>query len=128
MKMESTSTNNQIKEVTELFKEIRSTLPREEINENRNKLYRKEVVYNYLKQKDDLTQSEKNVLKNIGKHIKKLNNDFKKLQKCQDNITYGLDYLFNEQDYYKPTDVKSTFDGNYVVYESRGDKDGKLSL
>ena len=55
MKMESTSTNNQIKEVTELFKEIRSTLPREEINENRNKLYRKEVVYNYLKQKDDLT-------------------------------------------------------------------------
>ena len=128
MKMESTSTNNQIKEVTELFKEIRSTLPREEINENRNKLYRKEVVYNYLKQKDDLTQSEKNVLKNIGKYIKKLNNDLKKLQKCQDNITYGLDYLFNEQDYYKPTDVKSTFDGNYVVYESRGDKDGKLSL
>ena len=128
MKMESTSTNNQIKEVTELFKEIRSTLPREEINENRNKLYRKEVVYNYLKQKDDLTQSEKNVLKNIGKHIKKLNNDFKKLQKCQDNITYGLDYLFNEQDYYKPTEVKYSFDDNYVLYESRGDKNGKLSL
>ena len=128
MKMESTSTNNQIKEVTELFKEIRSTLPREEINENRNKLYRKEVVYNYLKQKDDLTQSEKNVLKNIGKYIKKLNNDLKKLQKCQDNITYGLDYLFNEQDYYKPTEVKSSFDDNYVLYESRGDKNGKLSL
>ena len=128
MKMESTSTNNQIKEVTELFKEIRSTLPREEINENRNKLYRKEVVYNYLKEKDDLTDSEKNVLKYIGKYIKKLNNDFKKLQKCQDNITYGLDYLFNEQDYYKPTEVKYSFDDNYVLYESRGDKNGKLSL
>ena len=79
--MVSTSTNNQIKEVTELFNEIRSTLPREEINEIRNIIYRKEVVYNYLKEKDDLTNSEKNVLKNIGKYIKKLNIDLKKLQK-----------------------------------------------
>ena len=90
--MVSTGTNNQIKEVTELFNEIRSTLRREEINEIRNIIYRKEVVYNYLKEKDDLTNSEKNVLKNIGKYIKKLNNDLKKLQKYQDNITYGLDY------------------------------------
>ena len=68
------------------------------------------------------------MLKNIGIYLKKLNNDFKKLQKYQDNITYGLDYLFNEEDYYKPTEVKSAFDGNYVLYESRGDKDGKLAL
>ena len=126
--MESTTTNNEIKEVRELFNEIRSNLSREEINKIRKSLYRKEAVYNYLKEKDDLTDSEKNVLKYIGKYIKKLNNDFKKLQKYQDNITYGLDYLFNEEDYYKPTEVKSTFDGNYVLYESRGDKDGKLSL
>ena len=68
------------------------------------------------------------MLKNIGRYLKKLNNDFKKLQKYQDNITYGLDYLFDEEDYYKPTEVKSAFDGNYVLYESGGDKDGKLSL
>ena len=68
------------------------------------------------------------MLKNIGIYLKKLNNDFKKLQKYQDSITYGLDYLFNEEDYYKPTEVKSAFDGNYVSYESRGDKDGKLAL
>ena len=47
--MESTTTNNQIKEVRELFNEIRSNLSREEINEIRNKLNRNEVVYNYLK-------------------------------------------------------------------------------
>ena len=126
--MESTTTNNQIKEVRELFNEIRSNLSREEINKIRKKLYRKEAVYNYLKEKDDLTESEKNVLKYIGKYIKKLNNDFKKLQKYQDNITYGLDYLFNEEDYYEPTEIKSAFDGNFVLYESRGDKDDKLSL
>ena len=101
--MELTTTNNQIKEVRELFNEIRSNLSREEINKIRKKLYRKEAVYNYLKEKDDLTDSEKNVLKYIGKYIKKSNNDFKKLQKYQDNVTYGLDYLFNEEDYYKPT-------------------------
>ena len=125
--MESTTINNQIKEVRELFNEIRSNLSHEEINKIRKKLYRKEDVYNFLKEKDDLTDSEKNVLKYIGKYIKKLNNDLKKLQKYRDNITYGLDYLFNE-DYYKPTEVKSAFDGNYVLYEGRGDKDGKLSL
>ena len=54
----------------------------------------------FLIEKDDLADNEKIVLKNIGKYIKKLNNDLKKLQKYQDNITYGLDYLFNEEDYY----------------------------
>ena len=68
------------------------------------------------------------MLKNIGMYLKKLNNYFKKLQKYQDNITYGLDYLFNEEDYYKPTEVKSAFDGSYMLYESRGDKDAKLAL
>ena len=68
------------------------------------------------------------MLKNISKYLKKLNND---LKKYQDNITYGLDYLFNElneEDYYKPTEVKSAFDGSYMLFESRGDKDAKLAL
>ena len=71
------------------------------------------------------------MLKNIGRYLKKLNNDLKKLQKYQDNITYGLDYLFNElneEDYYKPTEVKSAFDGSYILYESKGDKDARLSI
>ena len=71
IKMESTTINNQIKEIRELFNEIRSNLSCEEINRIREKLYRKEVVYNFLKKKDDLTDSEKNVLKYIGKYIKK---------------------------------------------------------
>ena len=68
------------------------------------------------------------MLKNIDNYLRKLNIDLKKLNKYQDNITHGLDYLFNEEDYYKPTEVKSAFDGNYLFYESREDKDGTLAL
>ena len=126
--MESTTINNAIKEVKDLFNELRSNRSREEINRIRKELYKKEAVYNFLKDKDGLTDKEKIVLKNIVLYLKKLNNDLKKLQKYQDNITYGLDYLYNEEDYYKPTEVKSAFDSSYMLYESRGDKDAKLAL
>ena len=129
--MESTTINKAIKEVRELFNDLRSNLSRDETKRIRNELYKKETIYNFLKEKDGLTDKEKIALKNIGKYLRKLNNDFKKLQKYQDNITHGLDYLFNElneEDYYKPTEVKSVFDGSYMLYESRGHKDAKLSL
>ena len=126
--MESTTINNPIKEVPELFNELRSNLSREETNRIRKNSLKKEAVYILLKEKDGLTDKEKIVLKNIGKYLKKLNNDLKKVNKYQDNITHGLDYLFNEEDYYKPTEVKSAFDGNYVLYESRGDKNAELVL
>ena len=55
--------------------------------------------------------------------------DLEKLQKYQYNITDGLDNLFNEEnDYYKPREVKSDFDGSYVLYESKGNKDNDIGL
>ena len=135
--MEATTINNginAINEVSELFNDLRSNLSREETKRIRKELYKKKNVNNFLKEKEQegsLTNKQKNVLKNIGRYLKKLNNDLKKLQKYQDNITYGLDYLFNEvneEDYYKPTELKSAFEGNYVLYESRGDKDANLAL
>ena len=131
---EPTTSNNDInvfKETRKLFNERRSNLLLKETNEIRKKLYKKETVYNSLKEKDSLTNKEKNALKNISRYLKKLNNDLKKLQKYQDNITYGLDYLFNElngEDHYEPKEIRSAFDGNYMLYESRGDKDNKLAL
>ena len=95
---------------------------------NRKELYKKETVYNSLKEKESLTNKQKIVLKNISKYLKKLNNNLKKLYKYQDNVMYGLDYLFNEEDYYEPKEVKSAFDGTHIVYESIGDKDAKLAL
>ena len=95
------------------------------------KLYKKEVIYNFLKEKEQegsLTNREKRMLKNIDKYLKNFKKDLEKLQKYQYNITYVLDYLLNdliEVDYYKPTEVKSAFDGSYILYESKGDKDNK---
>ena len=59
--------------------------------------------------------------------LKNLKKDLEKLQKYQYNITYGLDCLFDEVDY-KPKEIKSAFDGNHMLYGSKGDKDAKLSI
>ena len=114
-----------------LLNERRSNLSLKETNEIRKKLYKKEVVYNFLKEKEQnasLTNDEKKALKNI-EYLKNFKNDLEKLQKYHHNIIYGLDHLFNEEDdYYKPKEVKRAFDGSYILYESKGDNDGRLSI
>ena len=69
--------NNAIKEVRELFNELRINLSLEETKKIRKELYKTETVYNFLKEKDSLTNKQKIVLKNISKYLKKLNNDLK---------------------------------------------------
>ena len=71
------------------------------------------------------------MLKNVVRYLKNFKKDLDKLQKYQCNIIYDLGYLsneLNEEDYYKPTEVKSAFDGSYMLYESKGDKDNKLAV
>ena len=108
-----------MKEVRELFNELRSNLSREETKKIRKELYKKEAAYNFLKEKDSLTNKEKMVLKNISKYLKNLNDDLKKLYKY--NIAYGLDYLFNElnEEDYEPKEIKGAFDGSHILYESK---------
>ena len=36
--------------------------------------------------------------------------------------------LFNDDAYYKPVEIKSAFNGKYILYESNGDKDNSLSI
>ena len=76
--MESTTINNDInamKEARELFNQRRSNLFREERKGIRGKLYKKEAIYNFLKEKEQegsLTNKQKNVLKNIDRYLKNL--------------------------------------------------------
>ena len=129
--MEPISQNNDInaiQETRQLLNELRSNLSHEEINRIRKKLYKKEVVYNILKeqdQEDSLTNKEKEVLKNIGrypkniaKHLKNLKFFFWKLQKYQ----YGLDYSFNEhneEDYTSNNDINAINDVRTLLNELR---------
>ena len=72
--MESKTTNNNaIKEVRKLFNEVRSNLSREETKRIREKLYKKEAVYNFLKEKEQngsSTSKQENVLRNVERYLK----------------------------------------------------------
>ena len=50
--MESTTINNAINKAREFFNEIRGSLSREKTKRIRKELYKKEVVYNFLKKKE----------------------------------------------------------------------------
>ena len=101
--MESTTISNNIKaikEVRELFNERRSNISCEETKRIREKLYKKEAIYNFLKekkQKDSLTNREKRVLKKIDRYIKSLKKKLKKYSKRfrKYDTTYDLIYLMN---------------------------------
>ena len=114
--MEPTSQNNNINAINDvrtILSELRSNLSCEEINRIRKKLYKKEAICNFLKEKEQkvsLTNKEKKVLKNIDRYLRilvrflriKKKKRFKKLKKYQN----GIDYLFNEhneEDYIKET-------------------------
>ena len=76
--MKPTTANNvinAIKEISKLFSEDRSNLLPKEKKEIRKKLCKKEVVYNFLKEKEQkgsLTNIEKNMLKKICRRLKNL--------------------------------------------------------
>ena len=88
--MESATQNNDInaiKEVRELFNELKSNLLRKETKRIRKKLYKKEAVYIFLKEKEQngsLTNSGKKVLKKIDRYLKNFKKDLQKLQKYQE--------------------------------------------
>ena len=124
--MESTRQNNSINVINNArmpLNELSSDLSREETKRIRDKLYKKETIYNFLKEKDSLTNKEKKVLKNIDRypknismHLKKLKKHFKKLEKYQ----YVIDYLFNEQneeDYTSNNDINATKDARELLNE-----------
>ena len=93
--MESPTSNNNInaiKETWKLFNELRSNLCHEETKRTRKKLYKKEAASNFFKEKEqeaNLTNRQKNVLKNMGRYLKIISTHLKNLKntlKNQKNI------------------------------------------
>ena len=62
--MESTRQNNNINAINDvrmLLNELRNNLSREETKRIREKLFKKETVYNFLMEKDSLTNKKKSI-------------------------------------------------------------------
>ena len=108
-----------IDEIREEFKELGHKLSREEL---------KEILKNL-----DKIENKKGCLesKKTKKYLNKLEERIYKLNKYYDydDAKYigikdikDLFDLSTSEDYYKPIIVKSTFNNNYIQYESKGDK------
>ena len=64
--------NKKIKVIKIFLKNIRDTLSRDETNKIRTKLYKKEVIYDFLKENPQLDSDERKVFKRIPKYLKKI--------------------------------------------------------
>ena len=75
----------EIKAIKKLFKNKRDSLSRREINEIRINLYKKQLIYDFLKTKPDLNDDQQRVFKRIPRYLKKLHTDLSKRDKYQEN-------------------------------------------
>ena len=108
-----------MKKVRKDLNKSRYKFSKSEIKEIRKSLYQIERKKSFSAQKIKETEKSLSVLKKYYDH-----NDAKYIG-IRDVVN-----LFNQstdKDYYKPIKTKSAFNGNYIEYESNGDKDKNLS-
>ena len=103
-------------------------------NINNRKKIKKELYE--IEKRENLSDNEK---KEVYDYLVKVVRTLDKKEKYKYHDRYDLDYygikdiknLFSnvdDDDYYKPILIKSSFKDNYKYYESRGDKDKNLSV
>ena len=118
--------NVRIKKIKEDFNKLRYGFSKLKIKEVRKNLYN-------IKNPKNLSKSK---IKEIQQNIIKLEESLFKLRKYHnyDDTEYqgirDVANLFNQSpdaDYYKSIWTKSVFNGNYIKYESKGDKNKTLS-
>ena len=104
------------------------------LTSNDRKKIKKELYE--IEHKENLSEAEKEENYEYLRKLVRILNNKEKYKYCNHN---DLDYHgirdieslvddVNNNDYYKPTLVKSSFNENYKYYKSRGDKDKKLSV
>ena len=117
--------NARIKKIREDFNKLRDRFLKPKIKEIRRNLYE-------IENKENLSKSKiKEIEQNLVELEENLYN-FKKYHDYDDDKYYGIREIRNlfdevDEDYYKPIKTKSAFNGNYVEYESKGDKNKHLS-
>ena len=119
--------DEKISDIRRIFDRLRDILP---------KRYREEKKLYEIENDEDLSEAEK---EENDEYLRELVRNFNNKEKCSpydcDDFDYygirdieNLFYEFVKEDYYKPILVKSSFKGNYKYYESRGDKEKRLSV
>ena len=121
--------DDKISDIRRILNRLRDILLKRYRKEINRKLYETE-------NNEDLSEAEKEENdKYLRKLVRNLNNKEKyNLYDHDDFDYYGIRNIENlydevsEEDYYKPILIKSFFKGNYKYYESRGDKEKRLSV
>ena len=116
-------------DIRRIIYRFRDILPKRYRKEIKKKLYE-------IENNEDLSEAEKEENDEyLRKLVRNLNNKEKYSPYDRDDFDYygirDIENLFDgvsEEDYYKPILVKSSFKGNYKYYESRGDKEKRLSV
>ena len=114
-----------IEKIRKEFNESRHILPKSKLNEIRRNLYEIENEKNLFASK----------INEIGRNLFELEENLSKTKKYYDydDIEYrGIRNLRDlsdfsiDEDYYKPIITESSFNNNYIQYESKGDKGKKI--
>ena len=121
--------DDKISDIKRILNRLRDILPKKYRKEIKKKLYK-------IGNKKNLSEAEKEENDEYLRKFVRILNDKEKysLYDRDDLVYYGIrdiENLFDEvseEDFYKPILVKSSFKGNYKYYESRGDKEKKLSV
>ena len=126
-KTKTSLSKKKIRDIRKDFNKSRYKFSKSKIKEIRKNLYN-------IKNPKNLFESK---IKEIGKNLFKLEESLSKPKKYHDydDAEYiGIRDIGNlfaqsiDEDYYKPIKTKSAFNGNYIEYESKGDKNKNLFL
>ena len=118
--------DKKLKKIREDFNKLGDRFLKLKIEEIRKNLYE-------IKNKKNLSYSK---IKEIEENLLELEKIFSRLKKYRDydDAEYkGIRDIWNlfnqsiDKDYYKPIKTNSAFNGNYIKYESNGDKNKNLS-
>ena len=120
--MEQANMIEKIQAIKALFKNIRDTLSREEVNDIRANIYRNTKLYEYYVNKTNLNKKQTNSFNKAINNLDKLREYLlNKEPSNDDNTPCELDKLFEHHEFYKPIVSTSSFEGNYVKYTSSND-------
>ena len=115
-----------LKKIKEKFNELRDEFSKPEIKEIRKNPYeiKKKKSFCIKNERDwkNLLESEKNIFK-PKKYYVYDDTEYRGIRDVKNLFNLSVD-----KDYHKPTRTNSTFNRNYIEYESKRDKDKVLSL